>query len=157
MDKLIILVFAGLLGYICLVLTSINDKLELMNVSNAQVAVLNEVKSSSYPQDEIQQIAFHQSMSQPINPVQVGLIIAALISIFVSWHLSRIYHSHEWTKKILSKTFSPLNEPYIAPAKREFIHLDQDCVGDGPLPDGRIKDSWLPPHAKQLYAAWGRS
>ncbi len=155
MDKLVAWVLAGLLAYVCLVLTSINGNLEALNASGTQVSVLSEVKQDSYRGEEPEQIAYQRSEAVRASPVQAGFIIATFIAIFLSWHFSRLYHTHQWTKKILRKSFAPYREPYITAVPREPVHLDQDCVSDAPLPDGRVKESWLPGHAKALYATWG--
>ncbi len=157
MDKLAVWVFAALLGYICFVLTSINGKLDDLNASGAQVAVLNEVKPQSFTGNDVQQIVYREAAPSVGTSMQAGFLLAAMISIFVSWHTSRIYHTHQWTKRMLKKTFTTYSEPHIVPARRDPVHVDQDCVGDPPRPDGRIKQSWLPAHAKELYVSWGRA
>jgi hypothetical protein len=154
-EKLTIIVFAGLLAYICFVLTSINAKLDELNASGAQVAVLNEVKPQSYSADEPRDVGYQYSAPAGAEQMNAGYVIAAFIAIFVSWHVSRLYHTHQWTKRILRKTFASYSEPHVMPARREPLHLDQDCVGDPPLPDGRLKESWLPGNARALYAGWG--
>jgi hypothetical protein len=159
-QKLAIGVFLSLLGYICVVLTSINNKIDAIYTSGTQLAVLNEVKPQAYTANKIQDIAFKNhdpvQLAPQLVPLNAGLMIAAAIAIFISWHLSRIYHSHQWTKRILKKTFNHYSEPYLKPVPAEPLHTDQDCVSDAPLDDGAIKESWLPPHAKALYAVWRR-
>ncbi len=154
MEKLAAVVFAGMLGYICLMLTSINNKIDAMYGSGTQYAVLNEVKPQSFSGNEIQDIALKNDMALPLSASDAGYLLAAAISIFIAWHVSRLYHSHQWTKTILRKSYVHYTQPYRTPAMPEAIHLDQDCVTDEPLPDGRIKRSWLPPHAVALYSGW---
>jgi hypothetical protein len=135
-------------------LTSIDSKIEALNMQNTQFAMLNEIKHQNYSSNEVQQIAYHESVPLPASPAQAGLMIAAILSIFVSWHLSRLYYVNQWTKKVLQKSFAHFNEPHVIPEPRPKLHPDQDCVDDSPLPDGSIKASWLPPHAQKLYAEW---
>lgn len=80
---------------------------------------------------------------------QAAFVIVSLIALFISWHLSRIYHTHQWTKRLLRKTYSQYNRAYPVAKAAEPLHPDQDCVGDPPPPDGRIKDSWLPAHVHE--------
>ena len=154
MQKLAAVVFAGLLGYICLMLTSINNKIDAIYASGTQYAVLNEVKNQSFTSGEIQEVAVKNQAVPQVTTADAGFLLAAMISIFIAWHLSRIYHSHQWTKTILRKSFAVYKEPYQVPAAPNAIHLDQDCVADLPLPDGRIKESWLPPYARASYMGW---
>jgi hypothetical protein len=142
-------------------LTSINSKIDAIYTAGVQFTVLNEVKPQSYTGERIQDVAFKSQgpvqLAPQFAPSNAGLMIAGLIAVFLSWHLSRIYHSHQWTKTILKKSFTHYREPYVRPAEPGEIHCDQDCVGDAPSDDGAIRDSWLPPHAKRLYATWRRS
>lgn len=155
MERLATWVLAGLLAYICMVLTSIDNKIDALNMQNTQYTMLNEVKPQSYSAEEVQQVVYQEAIPSHATPMQAGFLIAAILSIFVSWHVSRIYHTHQWTKRILQKSFAHFREPHFIPEPGEPLHVDQDCVVDAPRPDGRIKDSWLPPHARKLYAAWG--
>ena len=152
MERAAIWVFAGLLAYICLVITSINGKLDEFNASNLQYASLSDVKRETRPSGEAEQIVMSHQAAPFVTPTHVGLVLIAMVSVFVSWHLSRIYHTHEWTKTVLRKNYAYYTEPYRAPETREALHTDQDCVGDPPSPDGRIKDSWLPCHVTRLDA-----
>ncbi len=153
-EKLAIWALTGLLAYICVILTSIDNKIDTLNMHNAQYATLNEVKPQSYTGDDVHQILYNEAMPYYASPAQAGLLIAGILSIFISWHISRIYYTHQWTKRILRKSFAHFSEPHVMMQPREALHKDQDCVGDAPLPDGRIKASWLPPHARQLYSDW---
>jgi hypothetical protein len=159
-QKVLIGVFLSLLGYICVMLTSINSKIDAIYTTGVQYAVLNEVKPQSYAGERVQDVTFKSpgpaQIAPQLVPANAGLMIAAMISIFISWHISRLYHSHQWTKTILRKTFTQYCEPYLIPTPPEPLHADQDCVGDPPREDGSIKESWLPPHAKELYAVWRR-
>ena len=160
MQKFVVAVLIGLLGYICLMLTSINNKIDAIYASGTQYAVLNEVKPQSFTGDAVQNVAFKDQspvqLAPQTLPVNAGLMVVAMIAIFVSWHVSRAYHAHQWTKTILKKTYTHYRQPYQPPEPAAALHLDQDCVGDAPQPDGRIKESWLPAHAKEVYSAWHR-
>ena len=150
MERATILVFAGFLAYICFVLTTINTKLDEFNASNIQYAALTDVGPVKSSGRQVGQMAMRHQPQPFATPMHVGLVLIAGISVFVSWHLSRIYHTHEWTKTVLRKNFAPYTEPYRASETCEALHMDQDCVGDPPSPDGRIKDSWLPVHIIRL-------
>lgn len=150
MEKLAIWAFAGLLAYICVMLTSINGKIDAIYASGMQVAVLNEVNTQSYSSGDIQPAVFRESAASGLSPVNAALILMAMISMVVSWHISRIYHTHQWTKIILKKTFAQYRPAHPVPVKYEPIHPDQDCVGQAAVPDGRIKDAWLPPSFQRL-------
>lgn len=154
MDKLATWALTGLLAYICVILTSIDQKIDAINMQNSQFAMLNEVKHQNYSSTDVQQIAYHEAIPLPATPAQAGFLVAAILCAFVSWHLSKLYHNNQWTNRILRKSFAHFNEPHVVPKSRVELHLDQDCVGDSPSPDGRIKSSWLPPHAQKLYAGW---
>jgi hypothetical protein len=154
-DKLAVWILAGLLGYICLMLTSINSKIDAISDSGTQYAVLNEVKPQSFNGEEVQQVASRDQILPQASSVNTAFMLAGVIAIFISWHLSRIYHNHQWSKRILRKSFAHYDGPYILPAKREAIHPDQDCAGDPPAEDGRIKVSWLPMHVRGFYAGRG--
>lgn len=154
MDRLVTWALAGLLAYICVVLTSIDKKIDTVNMQNSQFAMLNEVGHQNYSSSEPQQIAYQEAIQLPASPAEAGFLVAVVLSIFVSWHLSRVYHANQWTKKVLRKSFAYFNEPRVIPKPGAELHPDQDCVGDSPSPDGRIKSSWLPPHAQKMYAGW---
>ena len=154
MERAAIWIFAGLLAYICFVLTSISGKLDEFGASNLQYAALSDVTRERSPVGEAQQIVMSHQTAPSVTPMHIGLLLVAMISVFVSWHLSRIYHTHEWTKTVLRKNYAYYTEPYRAPDAREALHTDQDCVGDPPRPDGRIKDSWLPCHVTRLDTGW---
>ena len=154
MEKLATWALAGLLAYICVILTSIDSKIDALNMQNTQVAMLNEVRPQSFTGDQVQQIVYEEAVPFQASSMQTGFLIAAILSIFISWHASRLYHSNRWTKQILQKSFAHFREPQIAPQPNEPLHPDQECIDDAPLSDGRIKNSWLPPHAQELYAAW---
>ncbi|NJM35245.1 MAG: hypothetical protein HC850_11630 [Rhodomicrobium sp.] len=155
MEKLAVWVFAGLLGYICLMLTSINSKIDAIYDSGTQYAVLNEVKQQSFNGGEVQQVAFRDQVFPQASSINTAFMLVGVISIFVSWHLSRLYYNHQWSRRILKKNFAQYDSPYIMPSKRETIHIDQDCAGDPPPEDGRIKVSWLPMHVRGFYAGRG--
>lgn len=150
MEKLATWALIGLLAYISAMVTSINSKLEVLNSPGTQYAVLNETKTQSYSGGELQQVVLKDNTQSSMTPLNAALMLTAMISLFASWHFSRIYHKHQWTKSILRKTFSQYGAAYRQTATYEPIHMDQDCIGDPALPDGRIKDSWLPPSLKRL-------
>jgi hypothetical protein len=152
MGRAKIWVFAGLLAYICFTLTFISVKLDEFNVNNLQYAAIGDLDRERPPVGDVAQIAMSHRAQPPVTPLHFGLVLFAMISVFVSWHLSRIYHTHEWTKTVLRKNYAYYTEPYRESETRETLHADQDCVGDPPLPDGRIKDSWLPWHITRLDA-----
>jgi hypothetical protein len=150
MERTAIWVFAGLLAYVCFVLTSINGKMDEFNASNLQYAALSDYGRERPAVRRGEQIVMSHQTQSSLTPTHVGLALIAMISVFVSWHLSRIYHAHEWTKTVLRKNYAPYAEPYHMTEPREALHGDQDCVGDPPRPDGRIKDSWLPHYVTRL-------
>ncbi len=151
------LVIVGILGYIGVVLTSINDKMGQLDLQNTEVAVLNEVKTQSYTGAELTDTSLAFSPAKLDFPYTLAaLTIAALTSVFVTWHLSRLYHNQQWSRKILRKSYAYRREPIVEFRPREILHDDQDAVFEKPLPDGRITDSWLPPRAQRLYESWGR-
>jgi hypothetical protein len=154
MERAAIWIFAGLLTYMCFVLTLINYKIDRNNPTNIQVAALSDVVRTGSTSSNIgHAVMLHQS--QPtLSPVHAGLGLLALASLFASWHLSRIYYTHEWTKMVLRKNFAPYAEPYVKAVTPDPLHADQDCVGDPPVPDGRIKDSWLPRDLTRLDLAF---
>lgn len=148
MEKFAVWVVAGLLAYICLVLTSISGKLDEIGVSNGDVTAVNEVKSQNSDLKEPRISLYREAQASGGIPTQTIIIVASLIGVFISWHLSRIYHNHQWTKRLLRKTYAHYDRSYPIPEPAE-LHPDQDCVGDPPPPDGRIKDSWLPAHVHE--------
>lgn len=154
MERLATWVLAGLLAYICLVLTSINNKIDVFNATTTEVAVLNEVKNQSYRSTGESEIVPRQSSFKSFDVMDAGYALMVLMAVFASWHFSRIYHTHLWTKKILRKNYAQNSGPAVDPAPRELIHMDQDCIAEPPSIDGRIKDSWLPPHARSMRAGW---
>lgn len=154
MERAIIWIFAGVLVYICFVLASISGKLDEFIQPNLQYAALNDIDREKQPAGEVKQIVMSHQAQPFVTPMHAGLVLIAMISVFVSWHLSRIYHTHEWTKMVLRKNFALYAQPYRTPEPQEALHTDQDCVGDPPSPDGRIKDSWLPCHFTRLDAGW---
>jgi hypothetical protein len=135
-------------------LTSINHKLDAIYGSGTQYAVLNEVTPQSFTQGEIIPSAASKQLASRVTLADAGIFLALAIGMFIAWHLSRIYHSHQWTKTILKKSFVHYQQPLEEPAESETLHPDQDCVGDPPPADGRIKESWLPPYARAFYAGW---
>ncbi len=157
MEKLATWAFAGLLAYICVILTSIDSKIDALNMQNTQVAMLNEVKPQSFTGDQLQQVIYEDAVPFHASSIQTGFVIAAILSVFISWHLSRIYHFNQWTKRVLQKSFAHFHQPQVKPKPSQALHPDQECIDDAPLSDGRIKSSWLPPHAQELYAAWTKN
>jgi hypothetical protein len=155
-DKLAIWVFAGLLAYICVMLTSINGKIDGIYASGTQVAVLSEVNNNGFSVTDVQRPVYRERTASTLSPVNAALFLAAVASMVVSWHMSRIYHTHLWTKTILKKTFAQYRPPYQPPVPSEPLHPDQDCTGQPAIPDGRIKDAWLPPSFQRLDNARGR-
>lgn len=154
MERAAIWIFAGLLAYMCFVLTLINYKIDRNNPTNIQVAALSDViRTGSAGGNTERALLIHQPQTT-VSPVHAGLGLIALASIFASWHLSRIYYTHEWTKMVLRKNFAPYAEPYVKPFTPDALHADQDCIGDPPAPDGRIKDSWLPRDLTRLDLAF---
>jgi hypothetical protein len=151
-DKLAVWVLISLLAYICFVLTSINSKLVTSELSGAQYAVLNEVKPNSLSDVEAREVVMAVQPQSAVTSSNAAIALIAVVSIFVSWHFSRLYHNHEWTKSVLRKRYAAFTEPYTVPVPHEPLHLDQDCVGDPPPPDGGIKNSWLPTHLRRLDA-----
>ncbi|MBX2805089.1 MAG: hypothetical protein KTR19_03860 [Hyphomicrobiales bacterium] len=147
----------GILVYIGVVLTSINSKMGYLDLQSTEVAVLNEVKTQSFSGNELSETkrAFSPA-GLDYNYTIAVLIITAITSVVLTWHLSRLYHNQKWSKKILSKSFSHRREPVVNFRQREPLHEDQDAIFEKPLPDGRITDSWLPPKAQKLYESWGR-
>ena len=154
MERVAIWIFAGLLAYVCLVIASINWKLNELNASNLQYVAFGDVSRESRPAGEAQQLVMSHQTQPFVTPTLAGIVLIAMISVFVSWHLSRIYHTHEWTKTVLRKNYANYTEPYRTPEPQEALHTDQDCVGDPPSPDGRIKDSWLPYYVTRLDTGW---
>ena len=154
MERAAIWIFAGLLAYICLVLTSISGKLDGINASNIQYAYLVDTMRQKSAADDIQEMAMTHETQPFVTSTQAGLALIAMISVFASWHLSRLYHTHEWTKAVLRKNFTLYTDQYRVAETRDVLHADQDCVGDPPSPDGRIKNSWLPCHLTRLDAAY---
>lgn len=154
MDKLATWALVGLLGYACLLLTSISQKLDAFNLPDTEVAVLNEVKPQSFRIGEIQAGDFQKSASAATAPVSAFFFISVTIFAFVSWHMSRIFHMRQWTNRALRTRIAPYHHPHVATRRPEQIHPDQDCVSDPPAPDGGIKPSWLPDHARQNYVDW---
>ncbi|WP_125461592.1 MULTISPECIES: hypothetical protein [Rhodomicrobium] len=150
MDKLAIWVFAGLLAYICVMLTSINGKIDIIHASGTQIAVLSDVKNQTYTVNDGRMPVYRERANSSLSPLNAGLFLAGVIAMLVSWHMSRIYHTHIWTKTILKKTFGQYRPAYQVPARAEPLHPDQDCVGEPATPDGRIKDAWLPPSVRRL-------
>ena len=150
-------VIIGILGYIGVVLTSINDKMGQLDLQNTEFAVLNEVKTQSFTGAELVEtsLAF-TPVTLDFPYALAALAIAAITSVFVTWHLSRLYHNQQWSKKILHKSYAYRREPVVDFRPREALHQDQDAIFERPLPDGRITDSWLPPGAQKLYESWGR-
>jgi hypothetical protein len=147
----------GILGYIGVVLTSINDKMTQLDLQNTEVAVLNEVNTQSFTGAELTDTSLAFTPATLDFPYALAvLVIAALTSIFVTWHLSRLYHNQQWSKKILSRSYDYRREPIVDFRPREILHYDQEAIHEKPLPDGRITDSWLPPKAQKLYDSWGR-
>jgi hypothetical protein len=153
-DKLATWALVGLLGYICLLLTSISQKLDAFNLPDTEVAILNEVKPQSFRLDEIHSGEFQKSASAATTPVSAFFLLSVTIFAFVSWHMSRIFHTRQWTNKALRTNIAPYHHPHVAARPREPIHPDQDCVSDPPMQDGGIKPSWLPDHARQNYVDW---
>jgi hypothetical protein len=153
-EKAAIWIFAGFLAYICFVLTSISGKLDELSTSNLQYAVLSDTGREKPSVAMAEQIVMSHEARSFVTPSNVGLALLSMVSIFVSWHLSRLYHTHEWTKAVLRKNFTLYAEPYRIPAPPETLHADQDCVGEPAVPDGRIKDSWLPLYITRLDTGW---
>lgn len=147
----------GILGYIGVVLTSIDGKMSQLDLQNTEVAVLNEVNTQSFTGAEITDASLALTPAKLDFPYALAaLAIAALTSIFVTWHVSRLYHNQQWSKKILSRSYDFRREPIVDFRPREILHTDQEAIYEKPLPDGRISDSWLPPKAQKLYDSWGR-
>lgn len=150
-------VIIGILGYIGVVLTSINDKMGQLDLQNTELAVLNEVKTQSFTGADLTEtsLAFTPATLE-VPYALAAVVIAALASIFVTWHLSRLYHDQRWSKNILHKSYSCHREPIVNFRPREILHEDQDAIYEKPMSDGRITDSWLPSRAQKLYEGWGR-
>lgn len=147
----------GVLVYIGIVLTSINSKMNKLDFKNTEVAVLNEVKTQSYTGSELADVPQTVVPASTDFPyMMAALAIAALTITFVTWHLSRLYHNQQWSKRILRKSYVYGREPIVDIHSREILHEDQDAIFEKPLPDGRITDGWLPPRAQKLYEGWGR-
>ena len=149
MEKFAVWVVACLLTYICLILTSISGKLDELSTGSVEFGALNEVKPQSSDLKEHRISLYQQTETSGNGLVQAVMIIAAVIAVVVSWHLSRIYYCHQWTKRLLRKTHAYDDRIYAMADSANAIHPDQDCVGDPPRPDGRIKDSWLPAHVHE--------
>jgi hypothetical protein len=146
-------VVAGLLAYICLVLTSISGKLDDINSSGMQIAIADEVKAENFPQTAIKTSLYQEATTSSSESIPTWMIIPAVLSIFISWHMARVYYTHQWTHRLLRKTYAHYNHPLVTPKSRDLIHPDQDCVGDPPRADGRIKNSWLPLHAQPFRSS----
>lgn len=148
MEKFAVWVVAGLLAYICLILTSISGKLDDLGVAGVEIGAANEVKPRSLDLKEPRISLYREAQASAGTPTQTIIIVMSLIGVFVSWHISRIYHTHQWTKRLLRKTYAHYDRihPVQEPAE---LHPDQECVGDPPPADGRIKDSWLPAHVHE--------
>lgn len=147
----------GILGYIGVVLTSIDDKMAQLDLQNTEVAVLNEVNTQSFTGAEITETSLVFTPATLDFPYALAaLAIAALTSIFVTWHISRVYYNQRWSKQILSRSYDFGREPIVDLRPRDILHTDQEAIHEKPLPDGRITDSWLPPKAQRLYDSWGR-
>jgi hypothetical protein len=154
MEKVSRWLLIGILSYIGVVLTSINNKMDQNDLYNTQYTVLNEVSPQSYRGENLNEPAAVASSSIGISPVYAALMIAGFIGVFLTWHISRVYHDQLWSKQILGKSYSQYREPLVEPRKAEPLHYDQEAVFDAPLLDGQIKDSWLPPKAQKIYAGW---
>ena len=154
MDKLATWALVGLLGYICLLLTSISEKLDALDLPETEVAVLNEVKPQSFNLGEIPVSDFQKSSVSPTPPVSMFFLVSTAIFAFVSWHLSRAFYSRQWANKALRTKIAPYHHPHVAAIQPEPLHPDQDCVNDPPDPDGGIKPGWLPDHARRNYVDW---
>ena len=86
-------VIVGILGYIGVVLTSINNKMSRLDLQNTEVAVLNEVKTQSFTGAELMDTSqLFTSASMDFPYMLAALALTALVTIFVTWHLSRLYH-----------------------------------------------------------------
>jgi hypothetical protein len=154
MDRLAVWVLVGLLAYICFILTSIDSKLEADNQIGVRYAVLNSSQSQGLGGEAVQQISMAEEAKPLITHSSAGFTLIAMISVFLSWHFSRIYHSHEWTKAILKKRYAYYTEPYRPAQPAQPLHPDQDCVSDPVPADGRIRKSWLPANLQRLDAEW---
>jgi len=153
MEKISTWAFVGLLTYMCVILTSINENLEALNASGVDVAVLNEVHNQAFNAGDAPAPLLQPAESGVASSLQPAIIVAAAIFVFVSWNISRIYHNHQWMKRSLRRRYASFNEPAIlGKDRRTAIHLDQDCVRDKPLPDGRIKTSWLPERIREMHS-----
>ena len=148
MQKFAVFVIAGLLTYICFMLHSISGKLDELGISGVEVASISEVKQLSADTKE-PRISFYKESDSSGRPGNGFVVIASIIAVFVSWHFSRIYHNHQWTKRLLRKTYAQYNRAYPTEPRAGPLHPDQDCVGDPPPSDGAIKDSWLPAHVHE--------
>lgn len=154
MDRVATWVLVGLLAYVSLILTSINEKLDGYAISGAEVAVLNEVKPQSYSAGDIEPASFGAA-PRPEDPfLSAGFVVVAAIFIFITWHIARLYYNHQWTRRVMRGSFATCNEPHVRSAPREPIHQDQDCIADPPSSEGHIKLSWLPAHAQRGYRHW---
>lgn len=156
MEKFTSWLLIGLLAYISFTLTAIDRKIDTLNLAETQYTVMDEVKTSfstaALPDER-------QSIQPPVQftPGSIGVYIAFSIGFFVIWHISKLYHLHQWTKATLSKKLSLYKQTYAAPAPREALHPDQECSSDAPSMNGRIKDSWLPQNFKRLDQAAART
>jgi hypothetical protein len=154
MERAALWIFAGLLAYMCFVLTLVNYKIDRSNTTNIQYAALSDGARAGAPGGNMEHVVMLHQAQPTLSPVHAGLGLIALASVFASWHLSRIYYTHEWTKMVMRKNFAPYTEPYLKPHTPEALHTDQDCIEDPPAPDGRIKDSWLPRDLTRLDLAF---
>lgn len=150
MEKVTAWLLIGLLAYISFTLTAIDRKIDTLNLAETQYTVMEEVKNTSFTTAALPDV--RQSVQPPaqLTPASAGLYLGMFIGFFVIWHISKIYHLHQWTNSTLSKKLSHYKPSYFVPAPREVLHPDQDCAGDPPSPDGRIKGSWLPHNLKRL-------
>lgn len=154
MDRLAVWLLVGLLAYICFVLTSIDAKLEADNQTGLRYAALNSAQSKAIGDGAVQQISMAEDAKPLVTHSSAGFALIAMMGVFLSWHFSRIYHTHEWTKAILKKRYAYYTEPYRPAQPSEPLHPDQDCVSELAPADGRIRKRWLPSNLRRLDAEW---
>ena len=147
----------GILVCICIALISINNKINQLDMRNTEIAILDEVKNQSFTGVISAEKAEDFTSTSMDFPYMSAIMCFAILTVtFVTWHLSRLYHEIQWSKKILRKSYGYRREPIVDFRPKQVLHEDQDAIFEQPHPDGHITDSWLPPREQKLYESWGR-
>lgn len=150
MEKVTSWLLIGLLAYISFTLTAIDRKIDTLELAETQFTVMDEVKNTSFTTAALPDV--RQNLQSPVQmtPAGTGIYLGMLAGFFVIWHISKIYHLHQWTNSTLRKKLSHYKQTYVVPAQQEALHPDQECAGLESAINERIKDSWLPENFKRL-------